>query len=423
MKKTFVLILIIISFGNNLKAQNSFVFKDSVYKNGIETVLIYKKGWQLSFPIISIDNPQDKILLTFDEIGSKTGDYSWKIKHCNFDWTESDLDAIDYIDGFDEGYIADYTLSKNTKVDYINYQISFPNEDLIFRETGNYVVIVYENNDPEQIVLTKRFYVYKPEVDIQGNVFKQPVAKIFKNQTVNFTARYNQNILSPTENLKFLIIKNGEDFLTTEGVVPSSVTFNTIAFEHRRELSFPGINEYRHFDIKSVKFLSDKLQNIENADKLYKILLRPDEILSNDKYNYKPDLNGKRFIKLENNNNSNFEADYCEITFRLAAPLNINSGDYYVYGALSDWKLSDKYKMHYNAQGYYTATLFLKQGYYNYRYVFKNEGLDIATDAQWYIAEGNFYQTENDYFILCYYSNPTKTFDEIVGFLYLNTEE
>ncbi len=413
----FVLLFI---FSINTNAQT---YSNQTFKNNIETILIYKEGWQLSFPIINLANEDEKITLSFDELSSKINDYSWTIKYCNSDWSESELDAIDYIDGFPDGSVSDYTLSRNTKVNYINYKLSFPNDDLKFRKEGNYVVIIYENNNPEQIILIRRFYVIKPKAQIKGNIFKQSVSSASKNQTVNFTIKYPDDIISPIENIVSVIIKNGEEKITTKGINPSKLSTNEMAFEHIQKLSFQGANEYRHFDIKSLKFLSDKLEKIENSDKYYKVLLRPDEILSEKKYNYKPDINGKRLIKLENSEQSNIEADYCMVSFRLQAPINLNNGNYYVYGALSDWSVSDKFKMEYDNRGFYKANIFLKQGYYNYRYIFDNKGLSIADNAQRLSAEGNFYQTENDYYILCYYKNPIDLCDELIGFLHINTEK
>jgi hypothetical protein len=418
LKTIFILVIFILNI--NLNAQ---ILNNRTSKEGIKTVLIYKEAWQLSFPIINLANDDEKITLCFDELGNQVGDYSWKIKYCNADWTESELDAIDYIDGFSEGYVSDYSLSRNTKVNYINYKVSFPNNDLKFLKSGNYVIIIYENSNPEQTVLVRRFYVISPKVQIDGNVFKQSVSNISKNQIVNFSIQYPENIVNPLENIVSVIIKNGEEEINTQGVTPSKFTINKMAFEHIPMLSFQGANEYRHFDTKSLKFLSDKLEKIENSDKYYKVVLRKDEMLSEGKYNYKPDINGKRLIKLENNEQSCIEADYCMVDFRLQAPINLNRGNYYVFGALSNWEISDKFKMQYDERGFYKAQVFLKQGYYNYRYIFKNEGLDIANDAQLLNAEGNFYQTENDYYILCYYKNPIDMCDELIGFLHLNTEK
>jgi len=120
-----------------------------------------------------------------------------------------------------------------------------------------------------------------------------------------------------------------------------------------------------------------------------------------NEYSFKNDINGKKLIKLENSNHSNIEADYSKVVFRLKAPLNLNNGNYFVYGAISNWGTSDKYKMIFDESlQQYTLTLFLKQGYYNYQYIFKSEGLSIDENAQWLSVEGNYYMTENDYYLV-----------------------
>lgn len=400
------------------------VLVNKTYKEGIKTVLIHKKGWELSFPIIDLNNEEEKIKLSFDELGNDINDYSWQIIHCNMDWTQSELEPIEYLNGFFEGDIMDYSLSKNTTTNYINYSIDFPNDDVGFQKSGNYIIKIFEQNNPSQIVLTRRFYTIDKKVHIKGSIFRQPLKSNSNNQRINFTIDYNNaEIFDPYAKLTTIIIKNGESLISTKNISPSKTGINELGFENIKELSFPGGNEFRHFDIKSLRFLSDKLEKIYYTGRFYKVILRPDiPSETNNEYNFKNDLNGKRLIKLENSDRSNIEADYCKVVFRLNAPLNLNKGNYYVFGAISDWGTSDKYKMAFDElKQQYTLTLFLKQGYYNYQYVFKSEGLTIDETSQWFSIEGNYYQTENDYFIMTYYKNPSESSDELVGFVKINS--
>lgn len=404
------------------RGQNN-IFINKTYKQGIKTVLIHKKGWELSFPIIDLNNQKEKIKLSFDELGNNINDYSWRIIHCNMDWTQSELEPIEYLSGFLEGDIQEYSLSKNTTSNYINYSIDFPNDDVGFEKSGNYIIKIFEQDNPSRIVLTRRFYIIDKKVHVKGNIFRQPLRSNSNNQRVNFTLNYNNNEISdPYTNLLTTIIKNGESLISTKNISPSKTGINELGFENIKELSFPGGNEFRHFDIKSLKFLSDKLEKIDYNESSYNVLLRPDVPNTNIEYNFKNDLNGKKLIKLENSGRSNIEADYCKVIFRLRTPLNLNKGNYYVYGSLSDWGTSDKYRMTFDeSKQQYTLTLVLKQGYYNYQYVFKSEGLTIDKTNQWFLIEGNYYQTENDYFLLTYYKNPTESSDEIVGFTKINS--
>ena len=67
----------------------------------------------------------------------------------------------------------------------------------------------------------------------------------------------------------------------------------------------------------------------------------------------------------------------------------------------------------------YTGTVYLKQGYYNYEYVFlandKNEG-----DAS--VFEGDHQETENDYTILIYHRMLSDGYDRIVGARTVNSK-
>lgn len=398
------------------------IWMNKTYKKGIETVLIYKAGWELSFPIIDLNNEEEKINLSFDELGSDINDYSWQIIHCNMDWTQSELDPIDYISGFSDGNIDDFQTSLNTTVDYVNYQVSFPNDDLSFKKSGNYIIKVFEQNEPGHIILSKRFYVVDKKARISGSVFRQAVTSIYNNQRVNFSISFDDEIIGPYANLLSLVIKNSESTVSTRNISPSMVGNNQLSYKNLESLAFPGGNEFRHFDIKSIKFLSDMLERIEYSNNIYKVYLRPGTILKDAPYNFKNDINGKRLIKLENNNNSNTEADYCRVSFRLDAPLNLQNGNYYVFGELSNWSTSDKYKMTFDASCQcYKLTLLLKQGYYNYQYVFKSDGLSVDESARWFSVEGNYHQAENDYYILTYYKNPSEYSEELVGFTKINS--
>ena len=398
------------------------IWENKTFKKGIETALIYKAGWEMSFPIIDMNNNEEKIILSFDELGSDINDYSWQIIHCNMDWTQSELEPIDYISGFSDGNINDYSTSVNTTIDYINYQVSFPNDELSFLKSGNYIIKIFEQGEAEQIVLSRRFYVIDKKTYLSGDIFRQSVSSIYNNQRVNFTINFDDEIIDPYSNLVSFVVKNSESTISTRNISPSMVGGNQLSYKNINELAFPGGNEFRHFDIKSIKFLSDMLERIDYTDNIYKVYLRPGTILKDVPYSFKNDINGKRLIKLENNDNSNTEADYCKVIFRLNAPLNLQNGNYYVFGELSNWHTSDKYKMAFDASCQcYTLSLFLKQGYYNYQYIFKSDGLSVDETAQWFSVEGNYYQTENDYYILTYYKNPSEYSEELVGFTKINS--
>jgi hypothetical protein len=64
------------------------------------------------------------------------------------------------------------------------------------------------------------------------------------------------------------------------------------------------------------------------------------------------------------------------------------------------------------------AALFLKQGYYNYEYVFLKDGTSIADETY---VEGSHYETENDYAIFFYHRAIGAFYDKLIGVKLLNS--
>lgn len=403
-------------------SQDNTIFQNKVLKEGIKTVLCYKKGQEMSFPLINLES-EEQIIFSFDELGNSINDYSWTLIHCNSNWQQSDLETVEYIDGYPSGNIDNYKFSQNTMVNYINYWLELPNEESRLMISGNYLLKIYERNNPENLIITQRFYVAERLVKISAKVDQIQVnSGEGRNQRINVQFNCNQQIENPSETLKFKIFQNTgfeKDFAKLK---PSFVNGNTLKFELINELGFAGGNEYRHFDLKSLKFISDRILDIEKKEDCYHIRLREDEDRSSLPYNFKNDLNGRKLIKLENNEKSRIMADYCVVYFDLNAEIPLQNGDFYIYGSISDWGYGTKTKMDYdfNKKKFFTK-LFLKQGYYNYLYLFKTEDKFYKTEEGKLITEGNHFQTENEYQILVYYKDYTTSFEKLVGYALINS--
>ena len=70
--------------------------------------------------------------------------------------------------------------------------------------------------------------------------------------------------------------------------------------------------------------------------------------------------------------------------------------------------------MHYNSQtGCYEASLMLKQGAYNYQYLWVPDGSQVGKADE---MEGNYYQTVNEYQILVYNRKRGERYDRLIGY-------
>jgi hypothetical protein len=88
---------------------------------------------------------------------------------------------------------------------------------------------------------------------------------------------------------------------------------------------------------------------------------------------------------------------------------------------MTDYNYNDDTKLEYNAaKGIYEKSLLLKQGYYTYTYVTKDNNVPNAP-ADVEQTDGNYWETENDYTILVYYRSFSDRSDQLVGVSTINS--
>jgi len=195
---------------------------------------------------------------------------------------------------------------------------------------------------------------------------------------------------------------------------PKFLSGNELIFQDELANVFDAGNEFRHLDMKSERFQPMGVEQIYYEKPYYHFKLDTDFARNAGKYQTKRDLNGEFFIKREESDESYRNADYFYAHFRLNTPNELLGGDVFIVGAFSNWNLLPENRMFYNLEAKnYEATLFLKQGYYNYAYVFKNTKTR-AWDFNFF--EGNFSETENKYLIFVYDVNPLNNYHQLIGY-------
>ena len=276
------------------------VQNDSIYRENIKTVQIHKDGWELSYPIIEL-NSEEKIKLSFDILSSELQDYYYTIIHCDADWKMSDLLPSEYLDGFIENQIYNYNFSFNTLLDYIHYSVTIPNEDIQPKISGNYLIIVYENYNREEIILKKRFCIIEPKVSIMAEVKRPSIANYRNNgQEIDFTIDYSSYLINDAfAELKIKIVQNNRWDNSISDLKPLFIRDKKLIFDYNEENVFYGGNEYRFFDIKSLRYQSEFIRLIELRGPNYHIELYPDMPKPFKVYFFENEINGRYFIDIQ----------------------------------------------------------------------------------------------------------------------------
>lgn len=409
---------------NQYYEENFLRYEDFVYKKNIRTVQLQKDDWEFSAPAIKLGSGE-KLRLSFDDLSDESKNYRFTIVHCDANWQPSDrLLPAEYINGFFDDNINDYQHSKNTIQQYVHYELLFPTENLVPTKSGNYLLKVFLDYEQNDLVLTKRFMVVDERVNIIPDIHHATVLDDYHyKQEIDFsiqTAGYQ--ITNPYQDLKVVITQNDrwDNAITT--LKPVFVKDNELTYDHDQENVFPGGNEFRNFDIKSLRWNSEFVRS-NTSDSLKKdhVYLYPGKKKNFLQYMSDRDINGKYKIARQESSPaaSETEAEYVYVHFALQMKEQVEDGSLYVFGALTDWKYSNANKMHYNkALSQYEATLYLKQGYYNYEYVYLKDNEKTGDESY---VEGSHYETENDYAIYVYYRPISSNYDHLIGLRRLNS--
>ncbi len=424
MKYKIQLLILVLLIAVTSKAQEeSYYYENAVYNENIKTVLMYRDGFELSNPVIELGEDAN-LVLKFDDLSGEVKDYYYTIIHCDADWNESYIPQTDYLEGFTDNPVDDYQRSFNTTFDFINYRISLPNDNVQFKLSGNYALVVFEDNDKEKKVLTKRFYVVEPVVDIEGTVRRATLdAYQGENQEVDFTIHHeNLAIRNPQEEVKVVIMQNNRWDNAIRDLKPLYMRNNQLIYDYNRENVFEGGNEFRYFDIRSIRLNGENVLTTEFHRPYYHKTLTTDEVRANKKYFSYREMNGRYVVESQDRvEDYDVDCDYVFVHFTLPLESILLGGSVNVFGALTNWNANKSNEMTWNFNtSAYELTLLLKQGYYNYEYVYVPQGSKVA-DAK--NIEGSFWQTENDYQIFVYYKDFSSRYYRLVGYEQLNSIE
>lgn len=419
---SFIVILNFYSFAKNKTRCNSSAaiqYDDVVYKENIKTVQLHAPDFELSQPIINL-NSGEKLKLGFDDLSGELQNYSYTFIHCNANWEPSDLMSSEFIEGFADNSINEYHYSTNTIQKYVHYNVNFPTNSTRFLKSGNYILKVFQDSDPDDLVLTRRFMVYDNRLIITGRISAASIiADRNYKQELDFTISYDGFVINnPYGDLKIFLMQNNHWSTAKTDLKPVYVKGQELVYDYDEENVFSGGNEFRNFDIKSINYHSEHISKIQTDSLKNHVYLLPDEKRAFKQYSTQQDINGNFIVKIQEKSNSETDADYCHVSFFLPYEADLPDGNLYVFGAFNGWKCTPENQMHFNpARMCYECILHLKQGYYNYEYVLKDDKGQIDET----FIEGSHAITENDYGILVYYRFPGTFYDQLIGVKRLNS--
>ncbi|MBT2623116.1 type IX secretion system plug protein domain-containing protein [Chryseobacterium sp. ISL-6] len=381
-----------------------------VFGQNIQSIQLFNPQTNDETPVINFNQT---LVLSFDDLTNASEIYRYTIKHYDRNWNDDNLFFTEIANGSLNGLLDKFQYSFNTLQAYTHYTLTFPNEKIQPKISGNFELIVYKDS-AEKPLFKKRFYLVEDNVSLALNVSRIADAKNPNiNQRVEVQAVAKGNDLSSNVNSMSLnVMQNNNLNVAVNNLKPSSTLGNKLLFQ-QMNLTFPGNNEFYYFDNKNMNMAADMVRATEIKEGVNQTYLHPVWAFPLN-YQYQPDVNGAFYYRRNDlglERNAEREADYSWVYFSLDSdPVD---KEIYVLGGFNNFMPSKENQMQYDAANKkYVAKIFLKQGFYNYILATK-EGNGALNFGE---INGNFWQTENLYQAFLYYTPFGRNYDGLMGY-------
>lgn len=386
---------------NQPSNEKNIVLNDAIYEKRIKSVLLHPStntaDKVIAPPVIHIAQ-QAPLVLSFDDLNTRQENYYVYIIPCNAMWQRSNLLNAEFLKMSNTFPITAFKYYVNTTPPYIHYTFEVPKVGV----PGNYVLVAYQNLNKKDALFSLRFMVFNRETRIEHTLtppFNHPHERE-KKQQVRISVHYKGlNPPNPLKNFtviirqnqqwdRILILNRPNQMSHRESVLSYQPIDGNTFYAPRNFRSFhTGVPNLRGKNVAKVQVLPEKKTVILNADKIRRSL------------SYVPmnDINGNYMPSTADP--TAFTADYVYVTFTLKEP-PLFEKEIYVMGRFNLWRRTEENKMKYDEEKkWYTTTILLQQGYYDYMYYVDKDPCEI---------EGCFFQSNNEYEIFVYYRDPLR---------------
>lgn len=426
-----------------LSAQDEHLrFTDHTYVDYIKTVRLHINGFPHSYPLIDL-NGGARLQLSFDDLNDEVRRYSYRFIHCDANWEPSALSPLEYNSGYSTDYLDDFDFSLRTLMEYVHYNLVFPNRNMRLDVSGNYLLVVYDEEDTPFPVITRRFMVQENLAGMSGRIMRPAaVDKIHSHQEVDLRVNTKQlDVRNPLRELRAAVIQNNRWDNAVTNIMPSMLQRESVQFDYQDRVVFRGGNEFRNLDVRSIRAPRTQMVSITNEGDRWAMMAEAERPRADGPYLNYFDLNGdfvnyrfdqdvinltdevlrQNFTRL----NVAYTGEYIEQTFVFATGTELPH-DVYLFGGLTEFQLKPEFRMVWNpAISAYIGRALIKQGFYNYYFVTETNPADgdkrPAARISYADTEGSFDEAENNYLGLVYWRPVGGRYDRLVGSVALNS--
>ena len=334
----------------------------------VQTVQLYAEE-EDQLPVVVLRGRR-KLTLEFDLMEGTGRPLSAYFYHANRRW-ERDLIASEYLTSFSRDDLFDYQISRATQVNYTHYTYSFPNDNIDFRISGNFILSITEQGREDEVLFERAFFVTEnataPQFNIdnvmlrgQGYPSAQPI--------LTFTPP--SGLVGNVFDYNVCFVRNGQFDSTRCSDNPSLTQQPDLLFYLQPEESFEPQESAYFLDLSTLR-VGGPIERTDLTVSPYYITLEPDYARFPSS-SIDPLLNGQAVVSgaVRDRADPDTEGEYAQIYFRYVPPDETRlPGGLILTGSFNGWGFDLANEMRWVPdRGHYEGELLLKQGHYEYRY-------------------------------------------------------
>ena len=347
-------------------------------------------------PVLDLSTDATLTLL-FETEGFDSGEYILSFTHHNPDWSRSSLPPEFFLDGLFEIYLSGGELNRNDPFRYRQFTYRFPNRDVRFRVSGNYMLRI-SDSQTGNLLFTLPFFVSENEGSLRAfteQVLRAGNGRRFIHRPVAFF-KAPDFVEMPQFDLQVLFSQNRYWGLTK---VAGETDFSGNAearFELKSGDSFNGNFAAAAIDIRTLSQLEQDIDDLNPTQVPVTVQIDEDveNLYADDGVSFPVPLSGALRTA---------DAVYADASFyfELRSGLNENQS-VYLAGDFNNWHIEEKLKLgEPDNAGLRSVSVRIKQGRYRYKYIlFDGEKFDLSR------FENDFSGQRQDYHAFVYFRDP-----------------
>ncbi|MBD3616031.1 MAG: DUF5103 domain-containing protein [Gracilimonas sp.] len=370
----------------------------------INSIQLYRKGDTNNPPIIELGSAQ-KLILAFDELTDISGQFRITFTHYDQNWDESNIPQDWFLEGLNEIILGEGTKNQSSPPSYFHYRTEFPNNQLRFATSGNFMLHVSDFSSGVRL-FSLPFFVTENAGEmtswIETDYNAGPRFEARDRPFSNFT--YPEFIDFPQFDLSFYFVQNRfwGDARKTENYDFSEKGHTQ--FYLSGENAFPANFDFIGLNLETFSVDGHQIIDWIPGENPPEIILREDilNFTSNPLTAW-----GSTF----GNPKTSAEARYANIRFRFqdGGAFTSKQGVYLV-GDFNQWIISEKNKLEYNQNsGYWETSALIKQGTYTYKYAIKD-----GTDIDDLILSDYITRRNQEYVSFVYFNDPEYRYQRLI---------